>query len=76
MLKLGETKKLVGYERNSPKPPLERITLTFATINYAKNVAFIVAGKGKAQIMRRLCEDHSVQYPARLVIPLFTRKEW
>ncbi|GJD09409.1 Probable 6-phosphogluconolactonase [Galdieria sulphuraria] len=73
---LDETKKLVGYETSSPKPPLERITLTLPTINHAKNVAFIVVGKGKAQIMQRLCEDHSLQYPARLVVPIFTRKEW
>jgi 6-phosphogluconolactonase len=73
---LGETKKLVAYERNSPKPPSERITLTFPALNYAKNVAFIVVGKGKADIMQRLCEDHSVQYPARLVTPFLTRKDW
>lgn len=66
----------MGYERNSPKPPSERISLTLPAINYAKNVAFIVVGKGKAEIMRQLCEDHSVQYPARLVAPIFTRKEW
>eukprot|EP00871_Galdieria_phlegrea_P004961 jgi/Galph1/5466/GphlegSOOS_G4123.1 len=73
---LQETSKLVTYERNAPKPPPERITLTFPSLNYGRNVAFVVAGQGKAEILRSLCEDHHIQYPARMVTPFTTRKQW
>jgi 6-phosphogluconolactonase len=51
----------------SPKPPPERITLTFAALNRTREVWFLVAGEGKAEaVARALAEDGSVQQtPAR-----------
>ena len=51
----------------SPKPPPERITLTFAALNRTSEVWFVVAGEGKAEaVARALAEDGSVQQtPAR-----------
>ena len=51
----------------SPKPPPERITLTFAALNHAEEVWFLVSGEGKADaVARSLAEDGSVhETPAR-----------
>jgi 6-phosphogluconolactonase len=37
----------------SPKPPPERISLTFAPLNRAKSVWFLVSGEGKAEAVAR-----------------------
>ncbi|NYJ01258.1 6-phosphogluconolactonase [Nocardioides thalensis] len=51
----------------SPKPPPERVTLTFETTSAAASVWFLVSGDGKADAVRRaLADDGSVQEtPAR-----------
>ena len=60
---LNETKK-VGLIRDSPKPPLERITLTFPVLNSAKNIVFVVTGKEKAQVLSEILNENSIEYPA------------
>ena len=52
---------------DSPKPPPERITLTFTALNQAGEVWFLVAGEGKADaVARALAPDGSVhETPAR-----------
>ena len=37
----------------SPKPPPERVTLTFATLNRSTSVWFLVSGEGKAEAVSR-----------------------
>ncbi len=51
----------------SPKPPPERITLTFPCLNRTREVWFLVSGEGKADAVRRaLAESGSVEEtPAR-----------
>ena len=51
----------------SPKPPPERITLTFPALNRTREVWFLVAGEGKAEaVARALADEGSVQEtPAR-----------
>ena len=53
--------------RESPKPPPERVSLTFAALNRSRHVWFLVNGEGKADaVARALAEDGSVsQTPAR-----------
>jgi 6-phosphogluconolactonase len=44
----------VAYINDSPKMPLERITLTYPIINHAKKVAFVVTGDSKAQVITQM----------------------
>ena len=55
----------------SPKPPPERVSLTFAALNHTRAVWFLVTGEGKADAVRRaLADDGDVhQTPARGVRP-------
>ena len=63
---LGAEEVAVGVT-DSPKPPPERITLTFPTLNRTHEVWFLVTGDGKADaVARALADDGSVeQTPAR-----------
>ncbi len=53
--------------RDSPKPPPERISLTFAALNRTREVWFLVTGAGKADaVASALADDGSVHTtPAR-----------
>ncbi|KAM3573886.1 hypothetical protein VYU27_004156 [Nannochloropsis oceanica] len=50
---LGETGKFVAGIEDSPKPPPERITLTFPILHAAREVLFIAAGVAKAQLFQQ-----------------------
>ncbi len=45
---------------NSPKPPPERITMTFPTLNNADAVWFLVSGDGKAEAVARALGDGTI----------------
>lgn len=55
----------VAIELNSPKPPAQRLTFTFNTINNAKNIIVLVSGADKAQTLASVLKgDLDVQkYP-------------
>jgi 6-phosphogluconolactonase len=50
------SQELVAAERNSPKPPAERITMTLRLINNAANIIFLIAGADKANTLRLVLE--------------------
>jgi 6-phosphogluconolactonase len=52
---------------DSPKPPPERISLTFAALNRTQEVWFLVSGEGKADaVARALADDGTIEEtPAR-----------
>jgi 6-phosphogluconolactonase len=52
---------------DSPKPPPERITLTFSALNRAHEVWFLVSGDGKAEAVSRALADEGTLHatPAR-----------
>ena len=49
---LKETQKWVAPIFDSPKPPPQRITLTYPVINSASNVGFVATGAGKAEKLK------------------------
>ena len=64
---LEERDLLVAAITDSPKPPPERITLTFKAIASARDAAFVTAGEGKAEVLKRILKDHDTTLPAALV---------
>jgi 6-phosphogluconolactonase len=58
---------LVSAVHDSPKPPPDRVTLTFEALNQARSVWFLASGDGKADALARaLADEGSVtDTPAR-----------
>ncbi|XP_059608199.1 6-phosphogluconolactonase [Phlebotomus argentipes] len=65
---LAETSSLVAPISDSPKPPPERVTMTYPLINEAKCCVFAMAGAGKAEMVRRIIKDKE-DLPAGRVKP-------
>ncbi|GAA3534013.1 6-phosphogluconolactonase [Aeromicrobium panaciterrae] len=57
---LHETERRAVEVFNSPKPPPERITMTFPTLNNADAVWFLVSGDGKADAVARALGDGTI----------------
>ena len=55
---LDVTDRTVAGVTGSPKPPPERITLTFPTLNRAASVWFLVSGEGKAEAVSRAVTEN------------------
>ena len=49
-----ETQRLVADVRGAPKPPPDRVTLTFPVLNAARQILVVAAGAGKAAIVGRV----------------------
>ncbi|ERN10723.1 probable 6-phosphogluconolactonase 4, chloroplastic isoform X2 [Amborella trichopoda] len=75
---IHENQRWVTYIKDSPKPPPERITFTFPVINSASNIALVIVGAGKADMMKRvLCdEQHSDLLPVQMVSPVHGELVW
>lgn len=54
---LKEQDQLIAYIKDSPKPPPQRITMTFPLINNARFSIFAVPGAGKADIIKTIFSD-------------------
>ncbi|CAK1589818.1 unnamed protein product [Parnassius mnemosyne] len=65
---LDEVDLKVAAITDSPKPPPERITLTYPVINSARNCIFACSGAGKADMIKRILKDHE-NLPAARVKP-------
>lgn len=64
---LHETERRVVEVFDSPKPPPQRITLTYPALNHARATWLIVSGDGKADAVARALADEGTveQTPAR-----------
>lgn len=71
---LLEEDRWVAYVDDSPKPPLKRITFTYPVINHAARVAFIAAGKEKADILKSVLDGQDAGLPSARVKPVFPGK--
>ena len=64
---LTRTERLVTWSR-PPKAAHHRITLTLGTINEAREIAFLVSGREKAEVLRAVLEQHE-RLPSAQVRP-------
>ncbi len=65
-------KWVVAVPPPSIEPAVERITMTLPIINNARNVAFLVSGKGKKETVQAILNDRETaaeKYPAAQVNP-------
>lgn len=54
---LNVNNRLITYISDSPKPPAQRITMTFSLINNSRFSIFAVPGHGKAHIIKTIFTD-------------------
>ncbi|KAI8575820.1 hypothetical protein K450DRAFT_260044 [Umbelopsis ramanniana AG] len=73
---LDENKRWVAPIFDSPKPPKERITLTFPVVNNAKEVAFVTAGDGKKDMVQMIQEQPELKLPCQRVMPKSGEVYW
>lgn len=67
---LKEDKVWVAPISDSPKPPPQRITLTFPVIQNSRNAVFVSCGSGKADMVQRVLEGkEEPPLPASMVRP-------
>jgi 6-phosphogluconolactonase len=75
---LRDRQRLIAATQ-SPKDPPNRLTMTFAAINRASVILFLVAGSGKAGVVRAILDPKTEaerQLPASLVEPEEGRLIW
>lgn len=65
---LAERNRWIAPIIDSPKPPPERVTMTYPLINAAKNCVFPISGEGKAHMIKRILGDKE-DLPAARVNP-------
>ncbi|CAF0735616.1 unnamed protein product [Brachionus calyciflorus] len=56
---------------DSPKPPPQRVTLTFSYINNSNYLFFCAVGDGKADMIKRILIDRDLSIPSANVRPKF-----
>ena len=66
---LEEKSCVVAHIKDSPKPPPERVTLTFPVLNRSKNVVFVSTGDGKKEMIKNVLKDKNMEFPAARVLP-------
>ncbi|KAI0244759.1 suppressor of los1-1, partial [Massospora cicadina] len=67
---LEEKDLWVAPIEDSPKPPPQRITLTYPILNHATAVAFVVTGDNKQSILEKILDEKDYSLPATRVKPI------
>lgn len=68
---LTKEDRWVAHLNDSPKPPPQRITLTYPVINHANAVAFVATGESKQDVLAEIMDDPSKRsLPASRVRPV------
>ncbi|KAI8974053.1 6-phosphogluconolactonase [Pilobolus umbonatus] len=66
---LNEVSRWVAPITDSPKPPSNRITLTYPVVNHAKSVVFVTAGDGKKEMVEKIIQQPELNLPCQRVRP-------
>ena len=66
---LDERKRLIIPIRGG-EPAVDRLTMTLPLINNARNIVFVVSGKGKATILKAILNGSPARFPAQMVFPV------
>lgn len=68
---LEEKQRWVTFIKDSPKPPPQRITLTFPVINSSAYIAMVMVGPGEVDAVKKLLggDQNSDLLPAQMVHP-------
>lgn len=67
---LNEHTRWVAPITDSPKPPPERITLTYPVVNNSQLVVFVTAGDGKKDMVQQIIEQPDKDLPCQRVKPV------
>lgn len=59
-----------------PETGQKRVSFTMTVINAARDVSFLAAGAGKAEMLKRVIEEEDTTYPAAQVAPVSGGLEW
>lgn len=72
------SKDIIEIERNSPKPPSIRITMTYELINNAKNILIMVSGQDKANTLNKVLNNKKdiVNLPIQGIEPTSGNLNW
>lgn len=65
---VGDSQVPVVAEHDSPKPPPQRLSFSYSTINHAREIWFTVAGADKASAVATVFGDEPSKLPAGRVI--------
>ncbi|MFC1534561.1 6-phosphogluconolactonase [Thermodesulfobacteriota bacterium] len=72
---LEEDKRLI-VAVNGGDPCVSRITMTYLVINHARQIVFMVSGKGKSQVLKTVFENRKDLLPAQRVRPSQGKMIW
>jgi 6-phosphogluconolactonase len=72
---VSETDRLIVSVKGGD-PHVSRLTVTFPLINSAREIVFLVSGKGKAPILKAMFEGPPGRYPAQMIHPAHGNLTW
>ncbi len=63
------SRQWVAAVNDAPKPPPQRLTLTYRAFNQSNEVTFLVTGAHKAQTVAKVLQAPEAQLPAQKIVP-------
>ena len=57
-------------------PNVNRLTLTYPVLNQARQIVFLVSGRGKSEILKTIFENRQAGLPAQMIQPINGKLIW